>query len=149
NQKAKNGHPAQQTVSAPGLAGQVENQPGDPQRQREGVGGQPQLIEQEVVGAANADIAGADVVQEVERDKVMLELPDQVGQEDEQREGHAAPQPGAAQVAAGRRQQHGQDQGGHTDGDGIFGHHAQADDGSNGRPPAGIVRLEQAYHQVG
>ncbi len=65
-------------------------------------------------------------------------LPDEVGQEQHQRKRGPAPEPGSAEVASCRRQEHSDYQAHRQEGHSVFGHHSEADDGPDGEPPVGI-----------
>src|SRR5207245_9115147 len=88
-------HPTQSSVTLALSRKQIEVQTRDPQRgcqQR-----QIQLAGKKSVGPALADISGVDMLQKIDRYEVVLNLPDQVWQEDQQGDHNAAPQPFAFQ----------------------------------------------------
>ena len=72
-----------------------------------------------------------------------------LGRKSSEREGDAAPEPGAAEKAArGGERDAGEDSSDVKD-DGVFGEQAEADSRADGQPPAWIFRAEQADDEVG
>src|SRR5581483_2728389 len=77
---------------------EIEKQAGYPQRDCEGVRRDLELVGKKIPGAADANIAGMNMVQEVERDETVPDLPDEVGQEDQERNRNSYPQPARFQI---------------------------------------------------
>ena len=69
---------------------QVAEEAGDPERRGGKVGADEELPGEEPFGAALADVAHMDVLEEGVGNPVMAGEPDEVGQEDEERESDAA-----------------------------------------------------------
>jgi hypothetical protein len=82
-------------------------------------------------------------------DEVVLVLPPQVGRDDEQRKHHAAPEPGAAKIAAVRGQQRGAEEGDGKERHSVLGHQSEADGRPDAEPPAGVATLKQPHHAPG
>ncbi len=62
-----------------------------------------ELVAVELVGAAEANVAGVDEVLHLQGDEVMMREPDQIGSGEDGCREDAAPEPAAAQVMALRR----------------------------------------------
>jgi hypothetical protein len=90
-----------------------------------------------------------DVLQEVVGDEVVPYLPEQVGQEDGERQGHSAPEPWGEKIAAGAGEQHCAEDAGDEEDDRVFGLKSQSKYSANGQPPSRIVALQQPNHEVG
>ncbi len=72
-----------------------------------------------------------------------------IGQENDEGERRAGPEPGRPEVFADRGEAHRQDQGDHVHAHGVAGHHPQPDGGPDGQPPAGIAGLQEAKEEPG
>jgi hypothetical protein len=92
---------------------------------------------------AQSNVAGVDAAHPSKADEVVLVLPPEVGCDDEQRQHHAAPEPGAAKIAAVRRQEHCGEEGDSKERHRVLGHQSKADGGPDAEPPARVVALKQ------
>ena len=136
-------HPADH---APALAvgpGKEKPEAGQAERHRNRVEDLPELVQEEVVRAAHADVAGVDAAHPGKAQEVVLVLPPEIGRDDDERQSDAAPEPGAAKVAAVRGQQHRAQEGDGKERHGVLGHESEADEGTDGEPPAGVTALKQ------
>ena len=138
-------HPGQHAVAA---VAQEGDQAGEPERRGEEIGADEKLAEQKALGAALAHVAHMDVLEEVVGDEVVAHQPEEVGQEDQERQGDAAPEPAALRVPARAREHDAAENSGDVKDDGVLGQQAQADNGADGQPPARILRLQQANREV-
>ena len=62
---------------------------------------------------------------------------------------NAGPEPGAEEVAARGSEDEAEEDSGDVKDDGVFGEKAEADDGTDGDPPAGIFSAEEADDEAG
>ena len=83
-------HEGQHAVAA---VAQEADEAGEPKRRGGEVGADEELALEEAFGAAFADVARVDVLEEVVGDPVVAGEPDEVGQKDEERERDAGPEP--------------------------------------------------------
>ena len=104
---------------------------------------------EEAIGAAKADVARMDALEELQGGEVVVNLPDQVGKEDQDADGDATPEPAAAKMPTRAGEENADEYANGEEGHGVLGHQACADYGSDGKPPAGIFRLEQTNDEVG
>ena len=78
----------------------------------------------------------------------MADEPDEVGQEDEECESDAGPEPAALEIAArGSEDEAGEDAGDVED-DGVLGFEAEAERSADGEPPARVFGLEEPNDEV-
>src|SRR5579863_3116152 len=135
------GHPAEDAVAA---AEEEADEAGDPERGGGEIGADPELIAEEAVGAAFADVADMDVVQEGVGDEVVVHLPDQVGQRDQGGEGECGEEIRAQQITAGAGEDESAENAGDKEKDGVLGHDAKACEDADRQPPAGVFGLQKA-----
>ena len=86
-------HPADHAVRFTLLFEEQKIQSRDPERHGDRVRDRPELRGQEAVCAAHPDVARMDEPQKVERDEIVPDLPDEIGKENQEADGGAAPQP--------------------------------------------------------
>src|SRR5205807_3123093 len=139
-QQRYNVHPAQSSVPFAFCREQIEVETGDPQREREE--GQLYLAGKKALRSSLAYVPGMDVLQKIERYEFVLRLPDQVRQEDQQRDRNAAPQPSAFQMPAHICRQHSDDQTSNQKRHAVLRQHSESDRAANRNPPARIIGLE-------
>src|SRR5260370_14387345 len=99
--------PAKKAVAPALLPNEVEPQAQESQRGSDKVHAEPKLLPEKSVVAALPQVAGMQMGQELQRDEVVLHLPDDVRQKDENGNTNTDPKPAAAQVTPGRREEHG------------------------------------------
>ncbi len=114
-----------------------------------GAGGFPKLIEQEVVGEPLANVAGVDAVEPLEPDEMMMDLPEEVGQAEEEGEGGSGPEPGRFELAAGGSEEESGEDAENEEAEGVAGHEAEADGGADREPPARVLGAEEAGGRIG
>jgi hypothetical protein len=85
---------------------EAEDQSGDPQRQDKWIGVLVELLGQITIGASPRQVAGVNLAQKAERDELMLHLPDQFGQIDQDGNAHANQEVARAQRPSNRRDQY-------------------------------------------
>jgi hypothetical protein len=83
------------------------------------------LVGQKAGGLAFADVAFMDESQKIQRDEMVAGLPKEIGEKEENGDGHAQPEPFAAQVATRIREQHGADNTEGEEAHGVLGKHAE------------------------
>ena len=79
----------------------------------------------------------------------MAREPDEVGQEDEESESDAGPEPSGGEVAARGSEDEAGENAGDKEDDGVFGFEPETERSADGEPPARVLRLEQADDEVG
>ncbi len=139
----KHVHPAEHAPPSASWPRKEKPQPGEPERNCSRVGRAPELLQEKVVCAAQANVAGVDAAHPGKADEVVLVLPPEVACDDEQRQRHAAPEPGAAKIAAVRSQEHCAEEGDSKERHRVLGHQSKADGGPDAEPPALVVALKQ------
>src|SRR5262249_35511679 len=85
---------------------------------------------------------------EIERNEMVLSLPDQVRKENQDRQRDSIPQPLACHIFAGTREQHSCDDTQGEEAHRVFRHHPQADCTADSQPPAWIFACEQPHDKV-
>lgn len=85
-----------------------------------------------------------DDAKEVEGDEVMLDLPEDVGERDDDGQGSAGPDPRAAKVPPRGGEDDASDDAQDEQSHGVLGHYTYADGGPDGEPPAGVVGGDEA-----
>src|ERR1700748_3803299 len=75
-------------------------------------------------------------------------LPKQVGEEDEQSECHAQPEPGACEMTAQWGERHRSKDAGNQEEHGVFGHQAEADECAYCQPPSRIPGIQKPHDAV-
>src|SRR5581483_2637244 len=120
----------------------------DETRKREGNGEEIE-IEKELeapvaLSTSFADIALMNALEEVIRDEVVVNEPEKIGKKEEERDANSRPEPRAEQMTPSAGKDKANKQAGDEKDDRIFGEKAQADCRSDRKPPARIVRFEQA-----
>src|SRR5215831_5683955 len=79
---------------------------------------------------------------------MVVRLPEEVGKENEDGKAYAKPKPFAPEMAAHIGEQDARDDSNCKDAHRVFGKHTEADRGANAEPPARIVGLQQADHEI-
>src|SRR6266478_269120 len=79
---------------------------------------------------------------------MVLRLPEQVGEENQNGECDSIPEPFAAQVTPRVGEENPGDNANRKNSHRVFRQHAETDRGSDGYPPAWIAGYEQAHHEV-
>ena len=90
-----------------------------------------------------------DDAKEVQGDEVMVDLPEDVGQRNDESQRSAGPHPGAAKVPPRGGEDNASDEAEDEQSHGVLGHHADADGGSDGEPPAWVVGGDEADDEPG
>ncbi len=80
---------------------------------------------------------------------MVLDLPNEVREEDEQREGDAGPQPWALQISSSVGEEHADRNPRDQEDHGVLRHHPQTDGCAYGEPPARVLSPEQANQEIG
>jgi len=89
-----------------------------------------------------------DVVEKLVGDEIVAHQPNEVGQEDQQRQGNSRPEP-AAQDEPARTGEHNTGENPcNVKHHGIFGQQSQADYSTDGQPPARVLCFEQPDREV-
>ncbi|HUB80881.1 MAG TPA: hypothetical protein VMB03_18875 [Bryobacteraceae bacterium] len=103
------------------------------------------LVAKKAVGPAIPHIARMNVVQEIQRDEVVLPLPEEVRQEYRDGQGDAHPEPFVCEVAAQIGQNESRDNANHQKGHGVLRERAKSDGGAGGKPPPRVAGPDQAH----
>ena len=106
------------------------------------------MSSEESVGAALADVAHVDVLEEGVGNPVMADEPEEVRQEDEERESDASPEPAGGKVAARGGEGESGENAGDVEDDGVFCVEAETKRSADRKQPARIFRLEQTDDEV-
>ena len=128
---------------------QVADEAGDPERRGSEVGADEELTEEEAVGAAFADIALVNVLEEGVGDPIVTGEPDEIGEENEERESDASPEPAGLEKAACGGEDEAGENACDVENDGVFGFEAETQHSADGDPPAGVAGFEEADNEVG
>src|SRR5690348_8806764 len=78
----------------------------------------------------------------------MLEVPDQIGKEDQERDGAAGKKPGRKQELAVLRKKKSGEESESEDRDGVFDFEAESGDRAKGKPEFRILRVDHANDRV-
>ena len=108
-----------------------------------------ELVRKKSAGSADANVAGVDVSKKIQRDEMMLRLPDKIWQKDEQGKSNAEDKPPASQIGARAGDEEGEENSEGKERHGIFRHHAEAYREADPQPPTRILLTEQAHNKVG
>jgi hypothetical protein len=135
-------HPSDHPKALRFRPGEEPEESGEPERGGDDVSAFPELADEKAAGAAEADVPGVNARQELERQEVVAELPDEVGQEDEERNCGAQPEPRGGEVLAGTGEQDAAGDAGQEERQGELGHQAEAHGHAQNEEPARLVRLE-------
>ena len=78
----------------------------------------------------------------------MVDEPEEIGEEDEECQSDAGPEPAGLEIAACGREDKAGKNSGDVENDGVFGFEAEAERSADGEPPARIFGLEEADDEV-
>src|SRR5581483_4130964 len=126
------------------------NDAGNRERDRAGVLGRDRLKEPEVASTATADaeIARVNMLEEVQRDEIVMHLPEKVRQNNEDRESTAERKPAAGHQTPRRGEKKSRQQSGDEEHNRVLGHQANSAEETDPNPPPLVFAAEQANDTV-
>src|SRR5262249_21727764 len=89
-----------------------------------------------------------DMPEKIERDEIVVKLPNQIRQKNQDRQRRAQPEPFRSQVAAERREQNSDNNSCSANEHAIFGEHPETNAGTDRSPPSRIVCFAESHKKV-
>src|ERR1700727_2212599 len=115
------------------------HQPRNPQWRRKQIRADDELVAQESTRPPLADVAHMDVLQKIDRNKSMPNLPQEIRQKDQQRHPNSTPEPPTQKISSRMSQQHATQNPSNKETNRVFGLQPNPDRHPNGNPPPRIL----------